>query len=53
MDGIEYDLVISQLRANPAMTANEVAIAASSSATFEKTFSSMAVDSRCTTLRSP
>src|SRR5262245_35353027 len=51
MDGIEYDLVLSQLNANPNMTADQVAIASSTSASVEKTFSSMAVDSRFTALR--
>ena len=51
MDGIEYDEVIGKLRANPAMTADQVAIATSTSAVFEKTFSSVAVDSRYTTLK--
>ena len=44
MDGIEYDVVINQLNANPAMTADQVADATSASAIFEKTYSSMAVD---------
>ena len=51
MDGIEYDAVIAQLNANPNMTADQVAIASSASAIVEKTYSSMAVDSRYTTLR--
>ena len=51
MDGIEYDQIISKLRANPTMTADQVAIASSSSAIFEKTFGSMAVDSRYTALK--
>ena len=52
MDGIEYDTVISQLRANPNMTADQVAAASSASATVEKTYSSMAVDNRYAALRS-
>jgi hypothetical protein len=51
MDGIEYDTVINQLRANPAMTADQVAAASSASAIVEKTYSSMAVDNRYTVLR--
>ena len=51
MDGIEYDTVISQLRANPNMTADQVAAASSASATVEKTYSSMAVDNRYAALR--
>jgi hypothetical protein len=51
MDGIEYDEIIAKLNANPAMTPDQVAIAASTSAIYEKTYSSMAVDSRYTALR--
>ena len=51
MDGIEYDTVINQLNANPAMTADQVAAATSASAVVEKTYSSMALDGRWTTLR--
>ena len=46
MDGIEYDAVISELNANPTMTADQVAAATSASAVVEKTYSSMAVDGR-------
>jgi hypothetical protein len=49
-DGIEYDVVISQLRANPVMTADQVAIATSQSAAYDKTWSAMAVDGRFDTL---
>jgi len=52
MDGIEYDTVINQLRANPLMTADQVAAASSASAIVEKTYSSMAVDNRYAALRS-
>ncbi len=45
-DGIEYDVVISQLRANPAMTADQVAIATAQSAAYDKTWSAIAVDAR-------
>jgi len=51
MVGIEYDQVIGQLRANPAMTADQVAIATAASAYDEATFAAMAVDSRLVTLR--
>ncbi len=51
MDGIEYDNVISQLRANPGMTADQVAIATSASTIFEVTFSATAVDNRYNALR--
>jgi hypothetical protein len=49
-DGIEYDLVLAQLTANPNMTADQVAIATSQSATSDKTWSAVAVDSRFTAL---
>ncbi len=50
-DGIEYDTVISQLNADTNMTADQVAIASSSSATAEATYSSMAVDGRYDALK--
>ncbi len=49
-DGIEYDVVLAQLAANPNMTADQVAIATSQSTTTDKTWSAVAVDSRLTTL---
>lgn len=49
-DGVEYDLVLAQLAANPAMTADQVAIATSQSATNDKTWSAVAVDGRFDTL---
>ena len=49
-DGIEYDVVLAQLAANPNMTADQVAIATSQSTVTDKTWSAMAVDSRLTTL---
>ena len=45
-EGIQYDLVIAQLAANPAMTADQVAIATSVSANADKTWSAVAVDWR-------
>lgn len=45
-DGVEYDVVLAQLAANPNMTADQVAIATSQSATSDKTWSAVAVDSR-------
>ena len=42
LDGIEYDVVIAQMNANPNMTADQVAAASSASATAEATYSSMA-----------
>jgi len=49
-DGIEYDIVLAQLAANPNMTADQVAIATSQSASNDKTWSAIAVDGRLTTL---
>ena len=49
-EGIQYDLVLAQLAANPNMTADQVAIATTQSATSDKTWSAVAVDSRFDTL---
>jgi hypothetical protein len=49
-EGIQYDLVLAQLAANPNMTADQVAIATSQSATDDKTWSAIAVDSRYSAL---
>jgi hypothetical protein len=52
-NGIEYDSVIAQLRANPFMSADQVAIATSQSAITlggERTWSAVAVDGRLTSL---
>ncbi len=51
MDGIEYDVLLSQLNANPNMTADQVAVATSASTIYEVTWSAMAVDSRYNALR--
>ena len=48
-NGIEYDVVLSQMVANPAMNADEVAIATAQSAVIqggERTWSAVAVDDR-------
>src|SRR5215211_5955858 len=45
-EGVQYDLVLAQLAANPSMTADQVAIATSQSASSDKTWSAVAVDSR-------
>jgi hypothetical protein len=45
-EGIQYDLVLAQLAANPSMSADEVAIATSKSASADKTWSAVAVDAR-------
>jgi hypothetical protein len=50
-DGIEYDVVLAQLAANPSMTADQVAVATAQSASNEKTFSAVAVDGRWDALR--
>lgn len=52
-NGIEYDAVIAQLRANPFMSADQVAVASAQSAIVqggERTWSAVAVDGRLTTL---
>lgn len=49
-NGVEYELVLPQLAANPNMTADQVAIATSQSATSDKTWSAVAVDGRFTAL---
>jgi hypothetical protein len=45
-EGIQYDLVLARLAKNPNMTADQVAIATTQSATSDKTWSAVAVDSR-------
>jgi hypothetical protein len=45
-EGIQYDLVLASLAAKPGMTADQVAVATSQSATSDKTWSAVAVDSR-------
>ena len=45
-EGIQYDRVLAQLAANPSMTADQVAIATTQSASSDKTWSAVAVDSR-------
>ena len=45
-EGLQYDLVLAQLAANPNMTADQVAVAFSQSANADKTWSAVAVDSR-------
>ena len=52
-NGIEYDSVIAQLRANPFMSADQVAVASAQSAVVlggERTFSAVAVDGRLANL---
>jgi len=45
-EGLQYDLVLPQMNANPNMTADQVAVAFSKSATADKTWAAVAVDSR-------
>src|SRR5215212_220828 len=49
-EGLQYDLVLAQLASNPNMTADQVAIVTTQSATSDKTWSAVAVDSRFDTL---
>ncbi|HQU37320.1 MAG TPA: clostripain-related cysteine peptidase [Anaerolineales bacterium] len=48
--GIEYDVLLAELLANPNMNANDVAIATSQSAIYDKTWSALATDARLDTL---
>ena len=45
-EGLQYDLVLPQMNANPLMTADQVAVAFSQSATADKTWAAIAVDNR-------
>ena len=45
-DGLEYDVFLRQLQANPEMTADQLAINSSRSTLTDKTWSALAVDSR-------
>ncbi|HEY6072333.1 MAG TPA: clostripain-related cysteine peptidase, partial [Anaerolineales bacterium] len=49
-EGLQYDLVLAQLAADPEMTADELAVAFASSATRDKTWSAVAVDDRLNAL---
>ena len=49
-EGLQYDLVLPQMNANPNMTADQVATAFAQSATADKTWSAVAVDARFDTL---
>jgi len=49
-DGLEYDVFLNQLKANPNMSADQLAINSSASTVSDKTWSAMAVDSRLNTL---
>ena len=50
-EGIQYDVVLAKLAADPSMNADQVAVATAASATSEKTFSAVAVDGRWDALR--
>jgi hypothetical protein len=45
-EGVQYDLVLQQLAGNPDMSADQVAIVTTQSATSEETWSAVAVDDR-------
>lgn len=45
-DGLEYDVFLQQLKANPTMSADQLAINSSASTVSDKTWSALAVDSR-------
>ena len=51
MRGIEYDVVLAQLDADPSMSADQLAINTAASAKHEATFAAMAVDARYEALR--
>jgi len=50
-EGLQYEQVLAQLAATPDMSADQVARAFSQSASTDKTWSALAVDSRYTTLK--
>jgi hypothetical protein len=45
-DGLEYDVFLKQLKSNPTMSADQLAINSSASTVSDKTWSAVAVDSR-------
>jgi hypothetical protein len=49
-DGLEYDVFLNQLKANPAMSADQLAINSSASTISDKTWSALAVDARMNAL---
>jgi hypothetical protein len=49
-EGVQYDLVLAQLAANPGMTADDLATATAQTATEDKTWSAVALDGRYNTL---
>jgi hypothetical protein len=50
-EGLQYDLFLARLAANPNMSADQLAIASSQSASADKTWSAVAVDARYDALR--
>ena len=49
-DGLEYDVFLDQLKANPTMSADQLAINSSASTVSDKTWSALAVDNRMNAL---
>jgi hypothetical protein len=49
-EGLQYDLTLAQLTANPNMTADQLAVSFSQSASADKTWAALAVDSRFDTV---
>ncbi len=49
-DGLEYDVFLNQLKADPTMSADQLAINSSASTVTDKTWSAVAVDARMNTL---
>jgi hypothetical protein len=49
-EGLQYEQTLAQMQANPNMTADQVAISFSQSASADKTWAALAVDSRFTTV---
>jgi hypothetical protein len=50
-EGLQYELALAQIAANPNMTADQVAVAFSQSANADKTWAALAVDGRYLTLK--
>jgi hypothetical protein len=49
-EGLQYDQILAKLAANTGLTADQVAVASAQSASADKTWSAVAVDSRLTSL---
>jgi hypothetical protein len=50
-EGLQYELALAQMASNPNMTADQVAVAFSQSASADKTWAALAVDGRYITLK--